>query len=401
METYIYQAITSDGKEKKGSVNANNQDDAKHRIKELGLIPILVTKQNFFNKDIELSFTRKKIPVRELAIFCRQISSILKAGVSIVNALDMLEEQTENKLLKQGIIRARAGVEKGESLSESMREEDAFPNILIEMVRAGEASGSLEKSFDRMAIQFEKEARLKGIVKKAMMYPIILFIVMIGVLVVMLTFVIPNFMTMFEELDTDLPVSTKIVLGISNGVSSYWYVILIVIILLVIAYRFYKSTPNGRYNIDRFRLKMPILGKLRIKTACASIARTMSTLIQAGMPLIDAITIVSATMNNVLYKETLERIKNGVALGIPISSQMKSNALFLPMLVHMTGIGEETGKIDEMLSNCAVYYEEEVEITTGQLTSLLEPIIIVIMAILVVLLIIAIYEPMIQLYNSI
>lgn len=401
METYLYQAITSEGIEKKGSIKAENEREAQLRIRETGLIPISVSRQNFLNKDIELSFLKGKVKQRDMAVFCRQFSSIIKAGISIVSALEMLEEQTEDSSLKEGIKRARAGVEKGESLADALREDKIFPSILIEMIKAGESSGSLEKSLDRMAIQFEKEAKLKGIIKKAMMYPIVLLIVMIGILVVMLTFVIPNFVTMFEDLNTSLPTSTKLIIGLSDLFRNYWLLLVVLVAFLIFLYKIYKASDGGRHKIDGLKLKLPIFGKLAVKTACASISRTLATLIQSGMPLISALDITAQTMPNIHYKDALIKMKGGVALGIPLSSQMKTMDIFPAMLTHMVGIGEQTGNMEEMLSNSANYYEEEVEITTTSLTALLEPVIIIIMALLVVLLIAAIYQPMIQLYNSI
>ena len=401
METYLYQAITSEGIEKKGSIKAENEREAQLRIRETGLIPISVSRQNFLNKDIELSFLKGKVKQRDMAVFCRQFSSIIKAGISIVSALEMLEEQTEDSSLKEGIKRARAGVEKGESLADALREDKIFPSILIEMIKAGESSGSLEKSLDRMAIQFEKEAKLKGIIKKAVMYPIVLLIVMIGILVVMLTFVIPNFVTMFEDLNTSLPTSTKLIIGLSDLFRNYWLLLVVLVAFLIFLYKIYKASDGGRHKIDGLKLKLPIFGKLAVKTACASISRTLATLIQSGMPLISAIDITAQTMPNIHYKDALIKMKGGVALGIPLSSQMKTMDIFPAMLTHMVGIGEQTGNMEEMLSNSANYYEEEVEITTTSLTALLEPVIIIIMALLVILLIAAIYQPMIQLYNSI
>ncbi|WP_287386705.1 type II secretion system F family protein [Lachnospira sp.] len=401
MDTYLYQAITSEGIEKKGSIKAENEREAQLRIRETGLIPISVSRQNFLNKDIELSFLKGKVKQRNMAVFCRQFSSIIKAGISIVSALEMLEEQTEDSSLKEGIKRARAGVEKGESLADALREDKIFPSILIEMIKAGESSGSLEKSLDRMAIQFEKEAKLKGIIKKAMMYPIVLLIVMIGILVVMLTFVIPNFVTMFEDLNTSLPTSTKLIIGLSDLFRNYWLLLIVLVAFLIFLYKIYKASDGGRHKIDGLKLKLPIFGKLAVKTACASISRTLATLIQSGMPLISALDITAQTMPNIHYKDALIKMKGGVALGIPLSSQMKTMDIFPAMLTHMVGIGEQTGNMEEMLSNSANYYEEEVEITTTSLTALLEPVIIIIMALLVILLIAAIYQPMIQLYNSI
>lgn len=401
MESFSYKAVNTAGKDVKGSVEAESREEAARKIKEQGLIPVSIGKQGALDKDVNIPiFKGKKIPARDMSVFCRQFASILKAGVSVINALEMLAEQTENKKLKEAIVNTQSNVEKGESLSDSMRQNDAFPSILIDMVRAGEASGSLENSLTRMAIQFEKDAKLNGIVKKAMMYPIVLICVMIGVVIVMLTFVIPSFMTMFEDLDSELPVTTKAILAMSNSLKNYWYIYIIVVVGIVVGIQLYKRTDNGKHNLDKLKLKIPVFGLLQTKSACASFARTMSTLLQAGMPMIDALEISASTMKNVLFYDGLEKVKNGVSLGLPLSNQLKATGLFPAMVVHMVGIGEETGNVEEMLTNSATYYEEEVEVQTQTLTSLMEPVIIVLMAFVVVLLIMAIYQPMIQLYNT-
>lgn len=401
MESFSYKAVSAAGKDVKGSVEAESREEAARKIKEQGLVPVSIGKQGALDKDVNIPiFKGKKIPARDMSVFCRQFASILKAGVSVINALEMLAEQTENKKLKEAIVNTQSNVEKGENLSDSMRQNDAFPSILIDMVRAGEASGSLENSLTRMAIQFEKDAKLNGIVKKAMMYPIVLICVMIGVVIVMLTFVIPSFMTMFEDLDSELPVTTKAILAMSNSLKNYWYIYIIVVVGIVVGVQMYKKTDNGRHNLDKLKLKIPVFGLLQTKSACASFARTMSTLLQAGMPMIDALEISASTMKNVLFYDGLEKVKNGVSLGLPLSNQLKATGLFPAMVVHMVGIGEETGNVEEMLTNSATYYEEEVEVQTQALTSLMEPIIIVLMAFVVVLLIMAIYQPMIQLYNT-
>lgn len=401
METFSYKAVNPAGKDVKGSVEAESKEEATRKIKEQGLVPVSIGKQGALDKDVNIPmFKGKKIPARDMSVFCRQFASILKAGVSVINALEMLAEQTENKKLKEAIVQTQSNVEKGESLSDSMKLNDAFPSILIDMVRAGEASGSLENSLTRMAIQFEKDAKLKGIVKKAMMYPIVLLCVMIGVIIVMLTFVIPSFMTMFEDLDSELPVTTRAILAMSDSLKNYWYIYILVIVGIVVGIQMYKHTDDGRHNLDKLKLKIPVFGLLQTKTACASFARTMSTLLQAGMPMIDALEISASTMKNVLFYDGLQKVKNGVSLGLPLSNQLKATGLFPPMIVHMVGIGEETGNVEEMLTNSATYYEEEVEVQTQTLTSLMEPIIIVLMALVVVMLIMAIYQPMIQLYNT-
>lgn len=389
METFSYKAVDASGKDVKGAVEAESKDEAARKIKEQGFTPISIGKQGALDKDVNLSFFGpKKIPARDMSVFCRQFASILKAGVSVINALEMLGEQTENKRLKEAIERTQSSVEKGENLSDSMRENEEFPSILVDMIKAGEASGSLENSLTRMAIQFEKDAKLKGVVKKAMMYPIVLIFVMIGVIVVMLTFVIPSFMTTIRY-TYQYPLTLSLIARI-----------ILVVIGIVVGVKLYGNTENGRHNLDKLKLKIPVFGLLQTKSACASFARTMSTLLQAGMPMIDALEISASTMKNVLYYDALEKVKSGVSLGLPLSNQLRTSGLFPPMVVHMVGIGEETGNVEEMLTNSAVYYEEEVEVQTQTLTSLMEPIIIILMALVVVMLILAIYQPMIQLYNT-
>ena len=341
METFSYKAVDASGKDVKGAVEAESRDEAARKIKEQGFTPVSIAKQGALDKDVNVSFLgKKKIPARDMSVFCRQFSSILKAGVSVINALEMLSEQTENKKLQEAIKRTQDSVEKGETLSDSMKQNEEFPSILVDMVKAGEASGSLENSLTRMAIQFEKDAKLKGVVKKAMMYPIVLLCVMVGVIIVMLTFVIPSFMTMFEDLDSELPITTRAIVAMSDSVKNYWFVYLIVVAGIVVGIKLYGNTDAGRHNLDKLKLKIPVFGLLQTKSACASFARTMSTLLQAGMPMIDALEISASTMKNVLFYDGLEKVKNGVSLGLPLSNQLKSTGLFPPMVVHMVGIGE-------------------------------------------------------------
>lgn len=402
MDTFSYKVVTQQGKDAKGVIEAETREEAAKKLKDSGYLIMELEKQAPWNKDIELPFLhKKKIKTRDLSVFCRQFSSILKAGVSMIKALEMLSEQTENKILAQALKNVQSNVEKGENLSDSMRQEKGiFPSLLISMVAAGEASGSLETAINRMSIQFEKDDKLKGMVKKAMMYPIVLCFVAIGVVILMLAYVIPNFEDMFSQLESELPFATRLVIMMSDAVLSRWYIILLVVTAVFFAFRTYKATDSGAHVIDRLVLKIPVFGMLSTKTACARFSRTMSTLIQAGMPMMDALDIVAGTMNNVLFRDALHKVRNGVGLGMDMSGQLKATGLFPAMVIHMVSIGEETGNLEEMLTNIANYYDEEVELTTQQATALMEPMIIVVMALLVGGLIAAIYGPMIELYNT-
>lgn len=401
METFSYTAVGADGKEKKGTVIAETREDAARSLKDQGLLPMSIGKQSALDKDINFSFGKKGVKVRDLSVFCRQFSSIIKAGVNVINALSMMSEQTENKKLKAAIKNVQSDVEKGETLSSAMRSEgDIFPSLLISMVAAGEASGSLETAIERMAIQFEKDAKISGMVKKAMIYPIILIIVMIGVVIAMMMFVIPNFMDMFEGLDAEMPFMTVMVINMSNFILDRWWLLILIVVGIVFAYKSYYKTDAGRHVIDRIKIKIPVFGVLTVKTACARFSRIMSTLLSAGMPMISAIEIAAGTMDNVLFKDALQKVRSGVALGMGFSQQIGVTRLFPAMLVHMVGIGEETGNIEDMLTNVANYYDEEVELATQSVTALMEPMIIIVMAVVVGALVLAIYQPMITLYST-
>lgn len=402
METFSYTAVGADGKEKKGSIVAETREDAARSLKDQGLLPMSIGKQSALDKDINFSFGKKKgVKVRDLSVFCRQFSSIIKAGVNVINALSMMSEQTENKKLKAAIKNVQSNVEKGETLSSAMRSEgDIFPSLLVSMVAAGEASGSLETAIERMAIQFEKDAKISGMVKKAMIYPIILIVVMIGVVIAMMMFVIPNFMDMFEGLDAEMPFMTVMVINMSNFILDKWWLLILIVAGIVFAYKSYYKTDAGRHVIDRIKIKIPVFGVLAVKTACARFSRIMSTLLSAGMPMISAIEIAAGTMDNVLFKDALQKVRSGVALGMGFSQQIGVTRLFPAMLVHMVGIGEETGNIEDMLTNVANYYDEEVELATQSVTALMEPMIIIVMAVVVGALVLAIYQPMITLYST-
>lgn len=401
METFSYTAVGADGKEKKGSIVAETREDAARSLKDQGLLPMSIGKQSALDKDINFSFGKKGVKVRDLSVFCRQFSSIIKAGVNVINALSMMSEQTENKKLKAAIKNVQSNVEKGETLSSAMRSEgDIFPSLLISMVAAGEASGSLETAIERMAIQFEKDAKISGMVKKAMIYPIILIVVMIGVVIAMMMFVIPNFMDMFEGLDAEMPFMTVMVINMSNFILDRWWLLILIVVGIVFAYKSYYKTDAGRHVIDRLKIKIPVFGVLTVKTACARFSRIMSTLLSAGMPMISAIEIAAGTMDNVLFRDALQKVRSGVALGMGFSQQIGVTRLFPAMLVHMVGIGEETGNIEDMLTNVANYYDEEVELATQSVTALMEPMIIIVMAVVVGALVLAIYQPMITLYST-
>lgn len=401
MADYSYIAIEKNGKEIKGSMESDSREKVEQKLRSQGCIPLEIKEQNALQKDIKIG-VGKKVKTRDLSVFCRQFVSMLRAGVSIVEALDMLSIQTENKTLSQAIREVRTEIGKGSTLSEAMEKQNkVFPPMLINMVEAGENSGSIDKSLERMAIQFEKEAKLKGMMKRSMMYPMVLGVVALVILIVMLTYVIPNYMEMFEGYDFDMPALTLGIMHMGDFVKNHAILLVAIIVAIVMGIKSWKKTESGQEFFGKRAIKIPVFKNLNIKTYSSVFARTLSTLMQAGIPMIDAVDSVANTMTNILYKRELLKAKEEIAKGVPLSEPLKNGGLFPPMVVHMMAIGEETGEIEEMLDKLADYYDEEVEVTTQTVLALLEPMIIVFMAIIVVILIAAIMGPMLSLYNGV
>ena len=400
MPGFSYVAVDKRGKEKRGSLEAETRERALEQLKAEGLIPVSVREQGALNKEIDFSIG-KKVKPRDLSVFCRQFVSITQAGVPMKEALQMLSEQTENKWLKRAISEVLLNVEKGNTLADSMRSQpDIFPPMLVNMVEAGEQSGSLEMAFSRMAVHFEKEAKLKATIKKATIYPIILVIAAIGVIAVMLLFVIPIFIDMFADLDIEMPALTMFVMNSSKWMTSHWYVVLAIIVGVVAAYKLIYRTTQGRLTIDRIKMKMPLFGKLTVKTACSQFARTMSTLLMSGISTIDALETTSKIVNNIHYTNAMLKARGEVMKGVPLSEPLEASGIFPPMVYHMTGIGEETGNVEEMLEKMADYYDEEVEMTTQSVLAAMEPIIILFMALIIGTLVIAVISPIASMYNG-
>ena len=401
MAQFQYTAIAPDGKKKSGKVEAKSKEVAVANLKAEGYTVTKIEAGGGLNISALLSFGQK-VKKRDFAIFCRQFVSIVQAGVSIVDAFAMLAEQTQNQALKTAIEQTHSDISKGDTLAAAMRKRGGvFPPMLCNMVEAGEASGSLDKAFDRMATQFEKDAKLESAVKKAMIYPIVLIVVMIGVICAMMLFVIPRFESMFEEIGSgELPAITKALISISDFFVHYWWLLALIVAGLIAGYKTFYATQNGKELIDRLKLRIPVFGQIQIKSACAKLGRTLCTLLGAGVPMVDALDITSRSMDNEMYKQALKDAKDQVTRGVALSRPLKTCGLFPPMIIHMISIGEETGNIESMLENVAEYYEEDVQTATESMMALMEPAIVIVMAGIVGFLVLAILTPMFSLYES-
>lgn len=399
MPSFSYEAIDRAGKTKKGSIEADTKEKVLALLKSEGRIPLNVTEQNLLTKDISFDIGGKP-KARDYSVFCRQFVSMTQAGVTLIDALNMLGEQTENKKLAKAIKEIQIGIEKGESLTNSMKERKFLPSLLCSMVEAGEASGSLDTALDRMATHFEKDARVKALVKKAAIYPVIVCIVAVVVVIVMLTTVIPSYTSMFEDMDMELPGITKAVIAMSDFMMTRWYVVIAAVVVIILLFKWFKSTKTGEYLLAKLGIRMPLFGALTIKTASARFARTTSTLLAAGLSLVDAVEITANIMDNKLIKDALRGCREEIIQGVPLSTPLQRCGIFPPMVYHMTRIGEESGDLEGLLEKLADYYEEEVEMATQSLMAAMEPMIIIVLAGVVGVLIGAVMAPMASMYTG-
>ncbi len=398
MAKYNYRAMDANGKIKKGTVDANTEEAAKTKLRNEGLN---ITEFGE-SKDIGFGIGKKGVKNKDLSVFCKQFAAVLRAGVPIIQALDMMGTSMENPTLKKAIEEAEIHVQKGGTLADALKlNPKVFPEMLSNMVAAGESSGKMEICFERMADQFEKAGHIEGKIKSAMMYPIVILVVVAGVVTLMLTSVVPTFAEMFEEMGAKLPAATTMLVNASNFLTKRWYVVLLIVVALVVAIKMFAKTDFGQEFNGNLALKMPIFGNLNVKTSAAQFSRTFATLLASGIPMVDAIEQTANVMKNKVIRDKLKDCKVQVMRGVPLSKPIKDMDIFPPMLPQMMHIGEETGNIEDMMEKVADFYEDEVDLATEALTSAMEPLIIVVMAVVVGAMVVAIYSPILSMYDAV
>ena len=400
MPGFNYTAIDRNGKRVRSSLDASSIETAKSSLRGAGYTILDIKEQTTLNRDIEIPFLGKP-KAKDMAVFCRQFVSILRAGVSVASVLSMLGQQTGNKKLRAAIREMQADVEKGESLASSMRRHPKiFPAILVNMVAAGESSGNLEESFRQMELYFERSKRTKSKVTSAMIYPCVLIVVMIVVLIVMMTKIIPNFLKTFEDMDAELPKLTQGVMAVCEWFESWWWVPLLVLVALIVGGILFHRTDKGKHFFGWLARKTPVVGNLTVKTACATFCRTMEVLIGSGLTLTDSMDLAASNMGNIYYLEAIRDARALVAEGTPLRESLVRTGIFPPMVSNLVGVGEETGDLQSMMGKVADYYDEEVDEATKKLLNLMEPAIIIVMAVFVVIIVLAIYLPMINMTKA-
>ena len=402
-DSYAYQVRTRQGKVVAGKMEADGEAAVATRLRAQGLIPIQINKEARISAKTELHILPQKVKLKDLAIFSRQFATMINSGLSLLRALNILAEQTENPMLAKAITGVRDDVERGSSLSASMtKHPKVFTTLFVSMVRAGETGGQLDTVLVRVADNFEADYKLKQKVKSAMTYPVVVAGIAVMLVTIMLLFVVPTFAGMFTGLGGELPLPTKILLVLSQQAKILVPLFIVSSIGGTIAYkRARKASPSARLKFDQIKLKIPVFGDLFQKVAVSRFSRTLALLLRAGVPVLQALDIVADTTGNEVLAQAAHDVKASVRGGESVSAPLEKHDVFPPMVVQMIAVGEDTGAIDAMLDKIADFYDQEVESTTESLTSLLEPIMIAVLGGIVGAMVIALYMPMFKIFDLI
>src|SRR5579859_6439421 len=399
MPVFQYSVRDATGALRTGSSEAESQEILKRRLQEQGF-QVNEVKQTGKSKQTGTGFGRVKL--NDLSIFCRQFSTMIDAGVSLVRALDVLGEQTQNPKLKRILREIQTEVEGGQQLSKSMAKyPKVFSNLFIGLIRAGEVGGVLEEALQRLSHFLEKDMELRRKVKAALTYPAIVVVVAILIVLGLCTFIVPKFIDLFKDLGVkELPAMTQMLVDFSDFLKNKWYIGIGMVVAFWIAIKMFGRTKVGRRVIDRVKLRIPVFGKLGHKICLARFSRTLSTLLVSGVPILSAMETVAGTVGNEIIAEALMNARARVREGDRINEPLEKSKMFPPMVVHMISIGEESGALDQMLSKIAEFYEGEVDSQLQSLTSAIEPVMIVFLGVCVGFIVIAMFLPLIQVIQN-
>ncbi|MDP9342462.1 MAG: type II secretion system F family protein [Actinomycetota bacterium] len=399
--TYAYRVRDGKGKLVSGSLVGDNEQVVMSKLREMGYVPISVSEKKA-GLNVEIQLRPGHVKPKELSVFSRQFATMVNSGLPILRALAILSDQTESKNLAKVITEVRIDVERGSSLSGAMaKHPKAFNNLYTAMIRAGETGGVLDSVLLRLADNMEREVELRQRIKSAMTYPVVVLCMVTLIMMAMLLFIVPQFKNIYATLGGQLPIPTRLLLGISNLVRTYWYMWVVATVVGVILFRRYKKTPHGRAQLDALKLKVPVFGGLFHKSALSRFAGTLSILLRSGVPILQSLDIVTETVNNAVLSRAVGDIQGSVKEGESIAGPLSKHGVFPPMVVQMLAVGEETGAVDTMLEKVAQFYDNEVAATVDALTSLIEPLMIAVIGGAVGLAVIALYLPMFNVINLI
>jgi type IV pilus assembly protein PilC len=400
-QTFAYKVRDRSGNLISGTLVADNEMLVLQRLREQGYTPLEVGKEKK-GLALEINITKKKVKLKEVAIFSRQFATMINSGLPILRALAILADQTSNKSLSEALVASRNDVEQGASLSQALaKHPKIFNDLYISMVKSGETGGSLDDTLLRLAAMLEREVHLRGKIKSAMTYPVAVVGLVSLIMAAMLLFVVPQFQTIYGQLGGTLPLPTRMLLMVSDVFKNWWYIVVLALIGARFALKRYKKTEHGREVVDAIKLRIPVFGNLFHKTALSRFSSTLAMLLKSGVPILQAMDIVIDTVNNRVMGKAVEEVQESVRQGDSIAKPLAKSPVFPSMVVQMIAVGEETGQVDVMLEKVAQFYDQEVEATVDSLTSLIEPILIAFIGGCVGAAVIALYMPMFQVINLI
>jgi type IV pilus assembly protein PilC len=400
MATYSYKARTSTGKKTSGKVEATTKKEALSELRQLGLVVYKINELNsFLYQDIYIGSPLKN---KDFVLFLRQFATLIEAGLSLVDTLNILAEQSSSKPLKEALLQVQAEIREGVALSKAMEAHDKlFPELLTSMIRAGEASGNLDTILDRMATYYEKQYTLKQKIKTALTYPSVIGVMAIAITFFLVTFIVPVFADMFLQFDQELPAYTQFILNLSGFMGEYWLVILALVAGGIYGFTLLRKTERTAYFLDECALRLPGIGEFVKKANLARVTQTLSSLLNSSVPILQALEITENVVSNRLVKEVLAESRESLKEGQSMSKPMKESWVFPDMITQMISVGEATGSVDEMLLKVANFYEQELEEASEKLQALIEPLMIVFLAFVVGSIVLAIVIPMFSLFDSI
>jgi general secretion pathway protein F len=401
LAVFEYKGVTATGKSVVGIIDAESPRLARQKLRSDGIYPTEVLAEKAdkggLSQEITIQSFFQRIGHRDVAIMTRQLATLLKAGLPLVHCLNALADQVENPRLKKTIAQVRERVNEGSSLAVSLQEfPKVFSELYVNMVGAGETSGALELVLFRLADYLENQVQIRNRIRGALMYPAVMTVVGIGVLAVLFTFVIPKFVAIFEELEQALPLPTIILISISSFIRSYWYLILLVSGVTLYLLSRYKATPRGQELYDRCLLRIPVFGRLIMLGIVIRFTRTLSSLLSSGVPLLKAMDNLTPVVNHSIVSNAISSARESVTEGASLSQPLKQSGVFPPIVIHMIASGEQSGELEEMLTKVAEIYEEEANTLASTLMSLLEPVLIVGMALIVAFVVISVLLPLLE-----
>lgn len=400
MTVFRYSGRTKTGAPKKGIIDAPNKKVAIEKLRTQGINARELQESNsILHKDVSFG---KKVKHQDFVIYCRQYATLIRAGVSVVEATHILGEQTKSKLLKRALKQVEEDIRNGTSFSDAAaKHPKVFPMLFVNMMRAGEATGSIDDTLDRLAETLEKQYKIKKKIQSTMIYPALLSFLTVVVGMFLMVFIVPTFMEAFKDMDLEMPLITVIVVEISDWLIEFWYFIILAFIVIVVGFHFlYKNNKEFHFTVNVFLLRMPIFGQLLQKDVIARMTRTLSTLFSSSVPILQALTIVEKVAGNPVIGKIILEARDNLEKGGTLSEPLKKSWLFPPLVTQMTSIGEKTGSLDYMLEKIADFYEEEVDRAVDTLKSLVEPLMIIVLAFVVGIIVAAIFLPMFQLYEN-